>query len=172
MPPVDVERRVLFVRGVSPTRAAAHVERDDLTGAEPGEQISPSVTGVGVARLCFSWRLGNGPSASTRYSQSAPAIGSVERFDDEERPDRRRRLALRAGRRSVFRARPTPRHRGPASGATRFSGAPAGLRRDEHLVAPDDWRRRSQAAKRDAPRDVLARTPGRRQTGFGRHTEP
>ena len=31
---------------------------------------SPSVTGVGVARLCFSWRSGNGPRASTRCSQT------------------------------------------------------------------------------------------------------
>ena len=133
---------------------------------------SPSVTGVGVARLCFSWRSGNGPRASTRYSH--------RRRPSLRLKDSTTRKAASAAARRIF-APPSDRllardQRGVIPRQHRMRPAlqarPANLRCDEHLIAPDDGRRGSEAAQRRAPRDVLARAPRRRETRFARHAEP
>jgi len=157
--PVDVERRVLLSEVLRPHDATAHVERCELSCAEPDEQ--PLSVGDRCRRgeIVLLVQVGERSLRIDSKFPEAPAIGTVEGLHDQSDAVgvRARLLALAAD-------RALPRDQGRiVAGEHRmrpsFQTRPPGLRRHEHLVAPDDRRRRPEAAKRCAPRDVLARAP-------------
>ena len=161
----------LFSKVLRPHDATAQVERHDLTGAEPGEEQLTAGDRSRSGEVVFFVERRERAARLELVFPAATTVGSTEGFDDQE--DRiggaRWRFAT-AAQRSLARYQ-----RGVVAGQRRMraaaQGHPADLRGHEDLIAPDDWRRRSEPAKRDAPRDVLALAPRGRQAGFGRHPE-
>ena len=172
MPPVDVEWRELLPEVLRPHHSTAHVERDELAGAEPGEEVLAARDRRRRGEVVLFVEGGIRTPCLDAVFPETPAVEPVERFDDEgDRIGRAGRLFPAAADRLLARDQ-----LGVIAGQRRVRGAaerqPADLRRHEDLIAPDDRRRRSQAAKHGAPCDVLTRAPRRRETGFGRDAKP
>ena len=172
MPPVDVERRVLFAEVLRPHHAAAHVEGDELTGAEPGEDMLAVGDGCRRRQVMLLMERRKRTSRLEAVLPEAAALRSIEGFDDEhDGGGGVGWLCAAAANRSLARDQRgiiTRQHRVRVAG----QGQPPDLRRDEDLIAPDDRRRRSKAAERGAPSNVLALAPCRREIGFSRDAMP
>src|SRR5687767_14404451 len=150
-----------------PHHAAAHVERDELAGAEPREYLlAVSDDGRG-GKVVLLVERGERAARLEPVFPEPSAVAPAERLDDEDDGlgRARRRLAASAN-------RPFPHYqRGVVAGQRRVRTAavrhPADLRGHDDLIAPYDRRGRSKAAQRGAPCDVLAGTPRDRQPDFG-----
>jgi hypothetical protein len=67
-----------------PHDATPHVERHDLTGAEPGENVLAVGDGRRSCQVVLFVEPGERAARVEAVFPEATAVGSIERFDDEE----------------------------------------------------------------------------------------
>jgi hypothetical protein len=84
VPPVDVERRVLFSEMLRPHDATAHVERHDLTGAEPGEQVLAARDRRRSCKVVLFVEIGKRAARLEPVLPDSTAVRPVDGFDHED----------------------------------------------------------------------------------------